>query len=117
MDTVGKLYSNNCGYCKQMESDWDQMKQQVAGKVEVVDFEASDNFDEKLAKFNKERNTDVKLQGGYPTIFKIKGGQVSYHNGGRSAQELVNWATGTKGGKKKSKKNKSKKNKSRRQRK
>ncbi len=100
-----------------MEAAWDDMKNQVAGKVDVKDFEASDDFDAKLAKFNEEHGTDVAVQGGYPTIYKIQNKNVSYYNGGRTAKEFVHWALGSTGGKKKSKKNKSKKNKSRRQRK
>ena len=116
MNIVGKLYSNQCRFCKLMEKDWKNMKDQVAGKVEVVDFEASDDFDENLSKFNEEHGTNVKVQGGFPTIFKVKGGVVSYYNGDRSESDLVRWALETKGGKRKSRKNKSKKNKSRRRR-
>ena len=117
MNIVGKLYSKDCIHCKNMKDAWDDMKKQVAGKVDVKDFEASDDFDAKLAKFNEEHGTNVAVKDGFPTIYKIHHKNVSYYNGGRTAKEFVQWALGTTGGKKKSKKNKSKKNKSRRQRK
>ena len=35
----------------------------------------------------------LELQGGFPTIFKIVGGQLSYYNG--TPEGVLAWATGT----------------------
>jgi hypothetical protein len=120
--TVGKIYSDSCYHCNAMEKAWEEMDKRVGGKVEVKKFSTEPDGMKKLEEFNKERGTNIASQNGVPTLFKLKGGNVTYYNGGRSTEELVNWALEQKGGSnkksknKRSKKNKNKRNKSQRRR-
>ena len=67
------------------------MKKKIGGKVEVAkDIESAET--NKLDKLNSKYKTNVAMQGGYPTIYKIVGGKVEYYNGERTENELVSWA-------------------------
>ncbi len=121
--TVGKIYSDSCDHCNAMKGAWKEMDERVGGKVEVKEFSTEPDGMKKLEEFNKERGTNIASQNGVPTLFKLKGGNVTYYNGGRSTEELVNWALEQKGGSnkkskrsKRSQKNKNKRNKSQRRR-
>jgi len=88
---VGKLYMNGCVHCDNLVEPWNQMKNKVGGKVEVADdIEAAQTNE--LNELNNKYKTDVGMQGGYPTIYKIVGGKVEYYNGERITKELINWA-------------------------
>jgi hypothetical protein len=89
---VGKLYMIGCGHCDALMEPWNQMKKIVGGKVFVVDdIEAAEA--NKLNELNQQHGSSVSVQGGYPTIFKIKnGGKVEYYNGERTAEKLASWA-------------------------
>ena len=100
---VGKLYMDGCGHCVTLEEPWNQMKKKVGGKVVVAgDIESAETG--KLVELNKKYGTDVAMQAGYPTIYKIKGGKVEYYNGERTVQKLVGWALQKQGKSKKQKK-------------
>ena len=88
---VGKLYMIGCGHCVALEEPWRQMKKKVGKKVVVVDDIESAETD-KLSKLNVQYESDVAMQDGYPTIFKIKGNKVEYYNGERTVPKLVGWA-------------------------
>ena len=89
---VGKLYMDQCGHCVALEEPWAQMKKKVGGKVMVADdIESAETG--KLDELNQKHGSEVAVQGGYPTIYKInKGGKVDYYNGERTAAKLVSWA-------------------------
>ena len=89
---VGKLYMDGCGHCVTLEEPWAQMKKKIEKKVMVAgDIESAETH--KLDELNKKNGSDVAVQGGYPTIYKIKhGGKVEYYNGERTAPKLVSWA-------------------------
>ena len=89
---VGKLYMVGCGHCKMLVEPWNEMKKKIGKKVMVAgDIEAAENH--KLDQLNKQHRTKVEVQGGYPTIYKIKrGGKVEYYNGERTASKLIGWA-------------------------
>ena len=110
---VGKLYANWCDACKDIAENWTEMKAKVGGKVKFNDIE-SENMDAELEKFNAENNTNVALQGGYPTIYKVEGTNVSYYEGDRSVDDMAKWALEKKGGKSKQS-NKRKRNNKRKQ--
>jgi hypothetical protein len=89
---VGKLYMDGCGHCVALEEPWVQMKKKVGGKVMVAgDIESAQTG--KLDELNQIHGSEVAVQGGYPTIYKIKsGGKVEYYNGERTVPKLVGWA-------------------------
>ena len=89
---VGKLYMVGCGHCDALVKPWNEMKKKIGKNVMVAgDIEAAENH--KLDQLNKQHRTKVEVQGGYPTIYKIKhGGKVEYYNGERTAQKLAWWA-------------------------
>jgi thiol-disulfide isomerase/thioredoxin len=98
---VGKLYATWCGHCQTLEPEWQKMKANLVkmykGGVEFVEIE-SENMERGLDKLNKTFKTKVKLQGGYPTMFKIERGKnkVEYFKGNRVADELTKWSMGGK---------------------
>jgi thiol-disulfide isomerase/thioredoxin len=100
---IGKLFATWCGHCQSLEEPWNKMKTIVGEKVEFVEIE-SENLENELKTLNAKHKTDVKMQGGYPTLFKIKGTKVSYYNGERTQEELVKWASPKSGGKSKKRK-------------
>jgi hypothetical protein len=89
---VGKLYMVGCGHCETLEEPWNQMKKKVGGKIIVAgDIEAAETRE--LAELNDKHGSNVEMQDGYPTIYKIKsGGKVEYYNGERTASKLIGWA-------------------------
>ena len=89
---VGKLYMDGCGHCVALEEPWAQMKKKVGGKVMVAgDIESAQT--DKLEELNQKHGSEVAVQGGYPTIYKIKkGGKVEYYNGERTVPKLASWA-------------------------
>ena len=97
---IGKLFATWCGHCQSLEEPWNKMKTIVGGKVEYSEIE-SENLENELKTLNAKHKTDVKMQGGYPTLFKIKGTKVSYYDGERTKDELVKWASPKSGGKSK----------------
>jgi hypothetical protein len=100
---VGKLYMDGCGHCVTLEEPWNQMTKKVGKKVTVEeDIESAETG--KLDELNKKYGTDVSVQAGYPTIYKIKKGVVEYYNGERTVQKLVSWALQKQGKSKKQKK-------------
>ena len=62
--------------------------------VRFVEIEQNQE-EQKVGKINRVylKNSDKKLsmQDGYPTLFRIHGGQVEYFQGGRSAEEMENF--------------------------
>ena len=100
---VGKLYMNGCIHCDSLVEPWNQMEKKIGKMVEVIDIESRD-LDTKLEKINAEFKTDVSVQGGFPTIFKIQNGKVEYYEGERTAPELIKWVLITFAIKRKSKK-------------
>lgn len=93
---VGKIYADWCGYCQMMQNDWDNLKRDLGEnkKIEFVDIEQKNEGDmvnNVNEKHLKKSLTKVGLQGGYPTIFKIKNGKLSYFNGNRIFEDMKKW--------------------------
>jgi thiol-disulfide isomerase/thioredoxin len=96
---IGKIYANWCPHCMTLKPEWSKMKKSIRNKlgkmnnikVQFVEIEQGQEED-KVGRINRVylRNSDKKLavQQGYPTIFRISGGQVDYFEGGRNAQEM-----------------------------
>ena len=122
---MGKIYAEWCGHCTALAPKWKIVKNVVYKKMpknrKPVIYEIeSETMDAELAKINENRDSSqkVELQGGYPTIFKIVDGKLSYYEGPREVSPMVQWflqgvskksKNGTKGHKK-SHKNRTRKN-------
>ena len=91
---VGLIHSNNCGHCIAMREAWNEMKntlnQVIGNRFVVVEVEAA-QIPHGLNKLKRFTNEPVEIQGGYPTLYKIKNHQVQYYNGARDHQSLTNW--------------------------
>jgi hypothetical protein len=77
------------------------MKNKKNKDIQFVEIE-SENMDNGLTKLNKTFSTNVAVQDGYPTLFKIEKGskKVEYFNGERNGEEMIKWSLAKmKGGK------------------
>ena len=95
--TVGLIHANWCGHCQALKPHWDKMKNEMkignkSKKFDFVEIEDSDHMKEKkihnINKKIKGNKIDIK---GYPTIFKIEGGNVKYYGGERESESLKSW--------------------------
>ena len=97
---VGKIYADWCGYCQMMQDDWDNLKRDLGEnkKIEFVDDIEQKNETVRVndvnEKYLKKSPLKLSLQGGYPTIFKIKNGKISYFNGERRYDAMKRWFLG-----------------------
>ena len=95
---VGKIYANWCGHCQNMADAWEYMKkdlvEQKGGKFvfeEIEQNNENDGINKVNEKYLGKSTTKLSLQGGYPTLFKIKGGVISYFQGDRTFEEMKKW--------------------------
>lgn len=97
---VGKIHAKWCSHCIALVPEWEKMTQQLKQKhpnimvEEVEQSEEATGLNRINRLYRKRTATQVALQGGYPTIFKIVKGKLSYYNGERKADALVEWVTG-----------------------
>ena len=89
---VGKIYAEWCGACTALAPEWSEMEKHANKHMITVENIESDDMDAKLKKLNETHGTNVSLQGGFPTIFKIVPGKVEYYNGERSSAKMLEWA-------------------------
>lgn len=91
---IGKIYSNGCGHCVSLAPLWEEIKQNLDKSIIVKDIEAT-NMDTELATLNNTylngKTQQVSLQVGYPTIYKIDNGNVSYYEGMRETEAMKMW--------------------------
>jgi hypothetical protein len=94
----------SCGHCKDLlegsPSIWDQVRQKLLSlhqRFDFIDPIESMREEEDLSRLNQLYNSNVQLQSGYPTIFRIrlKNGDSDYFDNGqeRDVDSLVNWLT------------------------
>ena len=104
---IGKIYADWCGHCIALVPEWKKMKQMVYHKrfnnTNVIFKELGDTKENKkrgikvdslIAKFNKDNRKGqepVKIDGGFPTIFKIYNGKLEYYKGARDAKSIFAW--------------------------
>lgn len=98
---IGKIHANWCGHCVSLVPEWEKMKNAV-NKSDLAKKYTFEEIESKIQgpklKFinnNHLKNsaTKLSLQGGYPTLFKIKDGKLSYYKGPRRAVDMTNWYT------------------------
>ena len=91
---VGLIHSDTCGHCIAMRPAWDQMKESLrntlGNRVLVHEVEAS-QMPNGLNALRKYTVQNVQIQSGYPTLYKITGGNVLYYNGPRDHDSMYNW--------------------------
>jgi hypothetical protein len=94
MKVVGKIYLNGCGPCGLLKEPWEDLTISLKGIVVFKDIEAS-NMDKELVELNNTylsgNKQQVSLQEGFPTIYKIDKGKVSYYNGIRDMEPMKSW--------------------------
>jgi len=70
-----------------------KMDKKLANKCGIFEVEDADTMkDNKIKKINKKVNGGELQVNGFPTLFKIVGGNIEYYNGERSANSLLEWA-------------------------
>lgn len=89
---IGKIYSDGCGYCIALKPIWKKMKDLIGNQsnVEYIELEAN-SADYASRKTAIERKFGLKEPisvSGYPTIFRIKNGEVKYFDKDRTAEVL-----------------------------
>jgi len=84
----GHVYSDQCGYCRNMQNDWDNLR----AKTKVPLYDIGDDYENKIKSFNTKYNTDLKYSG-FPTIFRLKKHHdtVEYYNGNRTTNSMLQW--------------------------
>jgi thiol-disulfide isomerase/thioredoxin len=91
----GKIYADWCGHCKILEPEWNKLKEKMANENVLFEEVNSEYQDTELQRINdkylKNSANKVGLQGGYPTIFCIKKGNVEYYDGKRDIDNMYGW--------------------------
>jgi thiol-disulfide isomerase/thioredoxin len=100
---VGKIYAEWCGHCKVLAPKWEIIEEEIPkrfpanSKPLVYKVEESNMNDAKVGletmqPFLYDPTEKVELQDGYPTIFKIANGKLSYFEGPREVGPIITWA-------------------------
>jgi thiol-disulfide isomerase/thioredoxin len=97
---IGLVYADWCGHCNALKPEWEAFKtavkkdRKLSNKCSVFEVEDSDSMKSaKLASMNKRIKGGEIQVNGFPTLFKISGGEVQYFQGGlRNAATLLEWA-------------------------
>jgi len=98
----GHIYSKDCGYCKQMQPDWDRVvsnhKQIPLHDIHVVMSNPNDPFQQTIDDFNQRyslQNNETMLENrGFPTIFRIRKSNphdVDYFQNDRTYDSIAQW--------------------------
>jgi thiol-disulfide isomerase/thioredoxin len=79
---IGKIYSDGCGYCIALKPIWGKMKELIGkqSNVEYIELEAnSPDYASRKAEIERKYGLKQPISvSGYPTIFRIKNGEVKY---------------------------------------
>lgn len=89
---IGKIYSDGCGYCIALKPIWKKMKDLIGNQsnVEYIELEANSvDYDSRKAEIERKFGLKQPISvSGYPTIFRIKNGEVKYFDKDRTAMKL-----------------------------
>ena len=93
---VGLIHANWCGHCQTLMPVWDQMVKLIKGNkiFHIVKIESSDaDKDARMAHINSKLSaSSPKLEAnGFPTIFKVKNGNLEYYNQEREVVAMRKW--------------------------
>jgi hypothetical protein len=98
---VGKIYANWCGHCTALIPEWRKMRVALARAsnprkttysfVEIEQQEMDKKIPHVNAKFLAGSPNQLKLNGGFPTIFSIRNGHLEYYEGPRTHADLYKW--------------------------
>jgi thiol-disulfide isomerase/thioredoxin len=100
---LGKIYAEWCGHCKDLAPKWAVVEKELPKrfppnskplvyKVEESKIDDSKTGLETLTPYLANPSENIELQGGYPTIFKIVNGSLSYYDGPREIGNIITWA-------------------------
>ena len=95
---IGRIHAEWCGHCKSLKEPWKIMKEMISlnmdndlkhHHVHYHDFEdkndQSEDYNKKIDDFNNlylsESPNKVSIQGGFPTLFRVLNGKLTYYNG------------------------------------
>ena len=94
--TVGLIHAKWCTHCIALQPEWKQMKKGLRGaNYKYLEIEDSDKHkDHKIANVNHRLKGEKLVANGYPTIFKIRGGNLQYYQGERNSQSMQQWFKG-----------------------
>ena len=97
----GLVYANWCGHCLSLKPEWVKMVKNINQKVKknqyiepiFVPFEQSKidllrEFNEKNSQYLDNKSISYN---GFPTVFKINNGKISYYDGKREANSMEKW--------------------------
>jgi thiol-disulfide isomerase/thioredoxin len=92
---IGKIYAEWCGHCQNLKPIWENIKMELKPNQYIV-FEEIEDVDipKKLDILNDKylpHSADKITADGYPTIFKIQNGGISYYTGNREQSLIHNW--------------------------
>jgi len=100
--TVGKLYSDHCGFCVEMEPAWAELETRTSGKLtkfkNVVKFHniEAGNLNTEMPMLNKTLvGQKVNEPNAFPTIYKHENGKVAYYQGAREVEPMMKWVVGS----------------------
>jgi len=93
---IGLIYANWCPHCQSLKAEngpWEQMKMDLnEPQYEYVEIEDSQpDKMQRIEEINRRLNDHTLEVNGYPTIFRIRGGNIDYYNGDRTADEMKKW--------------------------
>ena len=100
---VGEIYADWCGHCTTLQPKWEifdkkikqrfnKTNQPLIYKVEETDMDDPSVGLETLRVHLADPTEKVAVQDGYPTIFKIVNGVLSYYNGQREVGPMIAWS-------------------------
>lgn len=92
---VGKIYSNGCGHCVALEKPWEDLQKSLKGENIMFKNIEQNSMDKELETLNNTylngSEQKVSIQQGFPTIYKIDNGKVSYYDGIREMEPMKSW--------------------------
>ena len=91
----GHVFSDSCGFCRQMEPEWLKLTELLAEtRKNIIIIDIGDNYSENLKKINDNYQVNLEANG-LPTIFRIsdvnKRNVLEYYKGERTADLMMAW--------------------------